>query len=108
MEYVKVTTITGQEVEITHEEAQRIAGSVKTIDAFHIAVKERNNQYHQKASDSIKEIAARHGFTNLHGTEEEYKKLLAHAMHTHPDIADLIVEIAEERIAHHHKKIYSE
>jgi hypothetical protein len=71
-------------------------------------VVKRNPHYHLKASENIREIAERHGFVNLHGTEDEYKELLARMMDAEDDLGDLIVEIVEERIAHHHKEIYSE
>lgn len=111
MNHVRVTTVTGQEVEITPEEALRIAKSMHPqhhVDDFHARVEKRNTHYHLKASENIKEIANRHDFVNLHGTEEEYKELLARMLDGCDDLGDLIVEIMEERIAHHHKEIYSE
>ena len=111
MNHVRVTTVTGQEVEITPEEAIRIAKSMHPqhhVDDFHKNVEKRNTHYHLNASENIREIASRHGFVNLHGTEEEYKELLARMMDAEDDLGDLIVEIIEERIAAHHKEIYSE
>jgi hypothetical protein len=112
MNHVRVTTITGHEVEIPHEEAIRIAKSMHPqhhVDDFHARVENRNIHYHLKASENIKAIAERHGFTDLLGTEDEYKDLLTACLESGcDDIGDLIVESAEERIAHHHKEIYSE
>jgi hypothetical protein len=111
MNHVRVTTVTGQEVEITPEEALRIAKSMHPqhhVDDFHARVEKRNIHYHLKATENIKEIAHRHGFTDIHGTEPEYKELLARMLDGCDDLGDLIVEIMEERIAHHHKEIYSE
>jgi hypothetical protein len=111
MNHVRVTTVTGHEVEIPHEEALRIAESMHPqhhVDDFHKNVEKRNMHYHLKASENIKEIAERHGFTDIHGTEPEYKDLLSRMLDGCDDLGDLIVEIIEERIAHHHKEIYSE
>jgi hypothetical protein len=44
----------------------------------------------------------------LDGTENEYKALISCMLGDDYDLGDLIVEIVEERIAHHHKEIYSE
>lgn len=111
MNHVRAITITGQEVELSHEEVQRIAKSLHPsphhVDDFHKAVKERNEHYLNKACASIKEIAERHGITDLHNTEEEYKELLSNLKHS-DDFGDLLVEIMEQRIAAHHKEIYSE
>lgn len=109
MNHVRVTTITGQEVEIPHEEALRISHHVnphKSVDSFHQRVKERNEHYLKKACTKIREIAEKHGYSDLHGTEDEYKQLLSDKLGD--DIGDLIVEIIEQRIAHHHQEIYSE
>lgn len=110
MNHVRVTTVTGQEVEISLEEAHRIATHMHPkMDPFHEKVAERNRHYHHKAQKNIEDIAARHGFSGLDGTENEYKALISHMLgDDDDDIGDLIVEIVEERIAHHHKEIYSE
>jgi hypothetical protein len=109
MNHVRVATVTGQEVDITLEEAHRIASSMHPkMDPFHKKVEERNLHYHAKAQKNINEIAARHGFSGLDGTENEYKTLLSCVLGDDDDLGDLIVEIVEERIAHHHKEIYSE
>jgi hypothetical protein len=109
MNHVRVITITGQEVEITLEEAHRIADSMHPkMDPFHQKVAERNLHYHKKAQRNISEIASRHGFSGLDGTENEYKALISCMLGDDDDLGDLIVEIVEERIAHHHKEIYSE
>lgn len=111
MNHVRVTTVTGHEVDIPHEEALRIAQSMhpqKTLDNFHEAVKLHNEHYHKKAAENIKEIAARNGFVNFNGSEEEYKELISCMLDEDFDIGDLIVEIVEERISAHHKEIYSE
>lgn len=112
MDHVRVTTVTGQAVEITPEEALRVAHLMlpkHSVDEFHEKVEERNHHYHLKAKENIKKIAERHGFTDIVGTEEEYKDLITACLQSDcDDIGDLIVEIAEERIAYHHKEIYSE
>ena len=112
MNHVRAITITGQEVEITHEEAQRIAKMLNphphSLDAFHVHVKERNEHYLRKADNNIREIAERHGIYDLTGSEDELKALLSTMLHTSEAVGDLIVEIAEQRIATHHKEIYSE
>lgn len=111
MNHVRAITVTGQEVEISHEEIQRIMRSMtptRHVDNFHQNVEKRNTHYHLNASENIREIAERNGFTDLTGTEEEYKKLLARMMDAEDELGDLIVEIVEERIAAHHKEIYSE
>lgn len=112
MNHVRVITTTGAEAEITHEEALRIAKMVmphhNSIDEFHKRVEERNAHYLKNANSNIRTIAERHGFTDFHGNEEELKELLARMLGTSLDIGDLIVEIAEQRIAHHHEEIYTE
>lgn len=111
MNHTRVITITGQEVEIPHEEVVRISKTLHhntNVDDFHARVEKRNTHYNLNASENIKKIAHRHGFTDIHGTEEEYKELLARMLDGCDDLGDLIVEIMEERIAHHHKEIYSE
>jgi hypothetical protein len=112
MNHVRAITITGQEVEVTHEEAQRIAKSMhphptSLVDSFHKGVAERNAHYHHKACENIRAIAERHGFSDFHCTEDELKELLSCLRYTE-DFGDLLVEVTEERIAHHHKEIYSE
>lgn len=113
MNHVRVTTITGAEVEITHEEAQRIAEetmlhpSHHNVDEFHRKVEERNNHYHRKAVENIRVLAARYGFSELQNIEPEYKRLLSAVLLADVDVGDLIVEIIEERISKHHQEIYS-
>lgn len=111
MNHVRVTTTTGHEVEIPHGEAERVAKLLSEhggIDEFHKRVEEHNAHYLHKANENIRNIAERHGFTDFHGTESECKDLLSCMLGAHPDLGDLIVEVAEQRIATHHKEIYSE
>lgn len=109
---IKVTTVDGREVEITMDEGKRIAKialpHLGGLDDFHHRVKERNLHYLHKANSNIRTIAERNGFSDFHGNEEELKELLCRMLVTCPDIGDLIVEIAEQRIAHHHEEIYTE
>jgi hypothetical protein len=108
MNHVRVTTINGHEVEITHEEAMRIANELAMPggDDFHQKVKERNQKYLEKAEKNISDIGARYGFHNIE-TESDLKELLAHMLDVDQDVADILVEIIEQRIGTHHKKIYS-
>jgi hypothetical protein len=108
MHHVRATTITGHEVELTHEEAMRIANelSMSSGDDFHEKVKERNHKYLERAEKNISDIAARYGFHNIE-TESDLKELLAHMLDVDQDVADILVEIIEQRIGTHHKKIYS-
>ena len=111
MHNFKVVTVTGAEVEIPHDEAQRIAKTLMphhNLDDFHKKVEERNGHYLKKANGNIQNIAERHGFSDFHGTEEELKELLSKMLGSSDDLGDLIVEIAEQRIAHHHEEIYTE
>lgn len=107
MNHVRVTTISGAEVDIPHAEAERIAKMMKPVDAFHHNVKERNVQYHKNAMESIRDIAARYEIHNVSEKEEDLKELLG-CISGNNDLADLIVEIIEERVSAHHMKIYSE
>lgn len=110
MNHVRVITTMGQEVEITHEEAQRIARSISprpVVDNFHKGVIARNDHYLHKADENIREIADKYGFSDFGGSEEELKELLSAMLNVHEDIGNLIVEIAEQRIATHHHEIYS-
>ena len=108
MQHVRITTITGPEAEITHEEAMRIVKefSKPSMDEFHEEVKERNWEYLEKAEMNISDIAARHGIFNV-STEDDIKELLAYVLEVDQSVANLIVEIIEQRIGTHHKKIYS-
>ena len=111
MNTFKVVTVTGAEVEIPHEEAHRIAKIImphRSIDDFHRKVEERNEHYLKNANSNIRNIAERNGFMDFHGTEEEMKELLSKMLGRSSDLGDLIVEIAEQRIAHHHEEIYTE
>ena len=111
MNHVRVTTTTGQEVEIPYDEIHRVMKNMHphhAVDEFHTKVEEHNEHYLHKANENIRNIAEKHGFTDFHGTEEECKDLISCLLGGGPDIGDLIVEVAEQRIAVHHKKIYSE
>lgn len=111
MNHVRVTTVSGQEVEIPFDEIHRVMKSMHPrvpIDDFHAKVEEHNERYLHKANENIRNIAEKHGFTDFHGTEEECKDLISCMLGTSPDLGDLIVEVSEQRIATHHKKIYSE
>jgi hypothetical protein len=109
---IKVTTVDGREVEITMDEGKRIASVVfphnNGLDNFHRRVKDRNEHYLKNANNNVRTIAERNGFSDFHGNEEELKELLSRMLGASPDIGDLIVEIAEQRIAHHHEEIYTE
>lgn len=108
MNHVRVTDIAGHVVEITHEEAQRIAHEIHMDepDDFHKKVIQRNQKYLEKAEKNISDIGARYGFHNIE-TESDLKELLAHMLDIDQDVADILVEIIEQRIGTHHKKIYS-
>lgn len=107
MHHVRVTTITGHEAEITHEEAMRISKEMQMSgDDFHKNVEHRNNKYLEDAEKSISNIGARYGFHNIN-TEDDLKELLSHMLDIDQDVANIIVEIIEQRIGAHHKKIYS-
>lgn len=109
---MKVTTIDGREVEISHEEVMRIVKMMTPhhggVDEFHRRVGERNAHYLKNANNNIRTIAERNGFTDFHGNEEELKELISRMLGTSLDIGDLIVEVVEQRIAHHHEEIYTE
>lgn len=107
MHHVRVTTITGHEVEIPHEEAKRIAKEMQMNgDDFHKKVAECNSKYLEKAENSISEIAARYGFRNIE-SEADMKEILAAMLDIDQDVADLMIEIIEQRIGAHHTHIYS-
>lgn len=106
---VRVTTVAGQEVEIPHQEAMRIAKMhAPKADDFHQRVALRNEHYTKNAMEGIRNIAARNGDHNVGEAEGEIKELLSCMLGGCPDLGDLIVEIIEQRIGEHHEKIYSE
>lgn len=112
MNHVRVTTITGQEVDVSFDEIRRVMKIMHLptppVDEFHAKVEEHNEHYLHKANENIRNIAEKHGFTDFHGTEDECKDLISCLLAPGSDLGDLIVEVAEQRIAVHHKKIYSE
>ena len=112
MNHVRVTTTSGQEVEIPYDEIHRGMKNMHhhsiPVDEFHAKVEEHNEHYLHKANENIRNIAEKHGFTDFHGTEDECKDLISCLLEPGSDLGDLIVEVAEQRIAVHHKKIYSE
>jgi hypothetical protein len=108
MNHVRVTTITGHEVDIPHEEALRVTNLMtqhQKVDGSFQHMKERNTHYHKKALDGIHEIAERNGYFHVGDTENELKELLSDMLDAHPDLGDLIVEIVEERIAKHFEEV---
>jgi hypothetical protein len=104
---VRVTTVAGHEVEIPHEEVLRIARSVK-MDSYHKGVAEHNVRYHANAMETIRHIAATRGISDVKDCEKDMKELLAHVAGWDPEVADLLVEIMEQRISAHHAEIYAE
>lgn len=107
MQHVRVHTITGHEVEITHEEAMRISQEMQQSgDDFHETVRHRNEKYLAKAERNIADIGARYGFHNI-STEDDLKELLSCMLDVDQDAANIIVEIIEQRIGTHHHKIYT-
>lgn len=108
MHHVRVTTITGHEVEITHEEAQRIAKEIHFDgNEFHREMQLHNQHYLEKAERNISDIAARYGFRNI-STEDDMKELIAFMLDVDQDVANLLVEVMEQRIGQHFIDIDSE
>lgn len=107
MQHVRVHTITGHEVEIPHEEAMRISQEMQSSgDDFHETVRHRNEKYLAKAERNIADIGARYGFLNI-STEDDLKELLSCMLDVDQDVANIIVEIIEQRIGTHYHKIYT-
>jgi hypothetical protein len=112
MNHVRVTTITGQEVDVSFDEIRRVMKIMHLppppADEFHAKVEEHNEHYLHKANENIRNIAEKYGCIDFHGTEDESKDLISCLLPPGTDLGALIVVVAVQRIAVHYKKIYSE
>lgn len=107
--HVRVKTITGNEVEIPHEEALRIAREhqhlIKETDsAFHQLVKERNLHILHNAHEAMATVYGR----SIAYDESAIKEVVYQSLPNFKrDHAELLYELIEYVAANHHKKIYS-
>lgn len=91
---VRVHTVTGQEVEIPHEELTRL------LHSHH--PHETNEHYQSRAYLNVCEAAKKYGIKNIADTEKEMKELMSFALrHNDPE---MLGEIIEWFIAEHTKK----
>lgn len=103
MNHVRVTTITGQEVEIPIDELHRVMKNINPSPphtAHH--AHETNEHYKRRAFDNICELASHHGIHNIADTEKEMKELMRFAIFN--DDFDLFGELVEWFIADHTEK----
>lgn len=93
---VRITTVTGHEAEITHEEMMRL------FRTHYHPPRESNEHYQNRAYHNVCEAAQKHGIKNIVNTEDEMKKLMAFAL-DHND-TEMLGEIIEWFIAEHARK----
>lgn len=93
---VRVTTTTGHEAEITHEELMRL------FHTHHPSLHETNEHYQNRAYRNICVAAEKYGIKNIADSEKEMKELMSFAL-THDD-SEMLGEIIEWFIAEHTKK----
>lgn len=95
MNHVRVTTTSGQEVDIPLEEVKRL------FHAHH--PHETNEHYQNRAYNNILEAAQKHGINGVENSEKDIKELMVYAL-KHND-ADMIGEIIEWFVAEHTMKV---
>jgi hypothetical protein len=93
---VRITTVTGQEAEITHEELMRL------FHTHHSTHHETNEHYQNRAYRNVCEAAKKYGIKNVADTEKEMKELMTFAL-VHRD-SEMLGEIIEWFIAEYTKK----
>lgn len=100
MNHVRVTTITGQEVEIPIDEVHRVMKNI--APSSHTQHHETNEYYKHRAYENVCELALHHGIKDVQNTESEMKKMMHFAVR-HDDY-DMFGEIIEWFIADHTEK----
>lgn len=102
MNHVRVTTVSGAEVDIPHAEVERVMRSMNKVDP-HTKMEELNEHYHNKAYHNICEHARLYGIRDIDDHEDDIKDVLQVAIEEHD--SDLMGEIIEWFISDHARKV---